>query len=339
MSVFYVEQASLKPLLRAILGDRKTYGVQTVEGHARLVPTAPEQVEVPVARGVDPLKSLFFRPRQDVGRCFDDAAEVPSEPSAVVGATACDLAALNVLDEVFLGGDFVDPYYQARRDDTLLVSVDCTEPLEVCFCTFSGGRPHPQEGFDLNLSPIEDAWLIEVGSEGGATLLKEQGGGLTEATQEQLRMRDSRRAAVEKKVAGMVSEAGLDGPDAARARINEDGEDPLWNRLAEQCVECGACNFVCPTCHCFLLVDLQESQGFRRFRNWDACLYEAFALEASGANPRARRAERLHGRLEKKFDFIKANFDVWGCVGCGRCIEACAGQLDIRETLRDLVNA
>ncbi len=84
---------------------------------------------------------------------------------------------------------------------------------------------------------------------------------------------------------------------------------------------------------------MQERENFRRFRNWDACLYPGFAREASGANPRGRRAERLRGRIEKKFDFLKENFGGWGCVGCGRCVEACAGEIDIRETLRELVNA
>ena len=52
------------------------------------------------------------------------------------------------------------------------------------------------------------------------------------------------------------------------------------------------------------------------------------------AAERARRAERLHGRLEKKFEFMKVNADRWGC---GRCIEACAGGIDVRQTLKELL--
>jgi heterodisulfide reductase subunit C len=43
--------------------------------------------------------------------------------------------------------------------------------------------------------------------------------------------------------------------------------------------------------------------------------------------------------MEKKWDFTPADSGLWGCVGCGRCIEACAGGIDIRETLRDLAHA
>jgi len=47
----------------------------------------------------------------------------------------------------------------------------------------------------------------------------------------------------------------------------------------------------------------------------------------------------MHGRMVKKFDFMPANAGTWGCVGCGRCVEACAGKIDIRDTLKELLSA
>ena len=36
---------------------------------------------------------------------------------------------------VFLEGDFQDPDYKARRDNLLVISGDCTDAKDVCFCT------------------------------------------------------------------------------------------------------------------------------------------------------------------------------------------------------------
>ena len=208
--------------------------------------------------------------------------------------------------------------------------MDCTDPLDVCFCTFSGARPYPTAGFDLNLSPISGGYILEAGSEEGGSLLEEKLADLPEATADQFSERERSRAA--------VTQRGHPDPEKIYEKVQQKPDAPMWGELADDCVECGACNFVCPACHCFLLTDLEEEHGFRRFRNWDACLYPSFAKEASGANPRKRRSERLHGRMEKKFYFLKTDADRWGCVGCGRCIDACPGAIDVRETLRKLAH-
>jgi len=339
MTPRFADSASLAGFLEAALSGRRVYGVVAADGGQVLRPIEARQAPIPPCRADQPLKPLFFPPRYAVGRYFGTSEQPAAEPRAIVGATACDLAALGVLDYVFLEGDFVDPFYEAARRNTLVVSVDCSEPRESCFCTFLGRQPFPEGGYDLNLSPLEDGYLIEWGSEEGRRLLGSAGCELPEAAPRHFAERESRRGAVAARVGQRVADAGLPAGRSPEDLIRAADNSALWDELAERCVECGACNFICPTCHCFLLVDLQEREGFRRFRDWDACLYPGFAREASGANPRARRAQRLHGRLEKKFQFMKANAGTWGCVGCGRCVEACAGGIDLRETLRELAHA
>jgi len=339
MQAKFVPAGALGKFLETALSGRTVYGTRTIDEHVRLSQTAAAGAEINGTRAVEPLKSLFFKLRQDVGKHFEEEAAPGPEPRAVVGAMACDLASLKVLDRVFLEGDFVDPFYKALRENTLVVSCDCTEPKEVCFCTFVGGKPYAEGGYDLNLSPVEGGYVVEAGSASGEAVLKKSGAGLADATKAQQDEAASRRKRVEESVDKQAKEFGLTSAEGLEEKVRRSRRGDIWKNLAEKCVECAACNFVCPTCHCFLLVDLQDKHGFQRFRNWDACLYPAFAREASGANPRARRAERLYGRVEKKFDFIKVNFDCWGCVGCGRCVEACAGDIDLRETLRELANA
>lgn len=57
---------------------------------------------------------------------------------------------------------------------------------------------------------------------------------------------------------------------------------------------------------------------------------QAFTLEGSGHNPRAKRGERMRRRF---FHKVSAQYFVRdgmaGCVGCGRCIRACMGSTDM----------
>ena len=39
------------------------------------------------------------------------------------------------------------------------------------------------------------------------------------------------------------------------AAIRGAHDSTLWEEFSQDCVECGACNFTCCTCHCFQLVD------------------------------------------------------------------------------------
>ena len=54
--------------------------------------------------------------------------EAPAEPIplAIIGARACDLAGLAVHDRVLAGGPAVDPDYAARRQDLLIIAVECS---------------------------------------------------------------------------------------------------------------------------------------------------------------------------------------------------------------------
>jgi formate hydrogenlyase subunit 6/NADH:ubiquinone oxidoreductase subunit I len=111
-------------------------------------------------------------------------------------------------------------------------------------------------------------------------------------------------------------------------------EDPIWNRLTESCIGCGACTYLCPTCHCFDIADEQHHYQGRRIRTWDSCQYPQFTRHASGHNPRPARKHRLRQRFMHKFSYtVEKSGDIY-CVGCGRCVVHCPVNLDIREVIR-----
>lgn len=344
MSVKFVPREKFPEFVARATEGHELYGQQTGEDtDPHMLRLGPEQIALGGARAVEPIKTFLFPPREDLGEYFVDNNDPDAPAVALVGVTACDLRALKVLDQVFLGGDFKDPGYEKRRQNLLVVSMDCTGPFDVCFCTFFNERPHPKDGYDLNLSPLaggKEGYLVEAGSEKGQELLTKEAG-LADATAEQLAKRDEQRKRSAEVVDRQAKEADLTATEGITERFRKscDAGAEFWQKHADKCVECGACNFICPTCHCFLLVDIEERGKFKRFKDWDSCLYPAFARVAGGANPRGRRVERLQNRFEKKFDFLPSTIGLWGCTGCGRCTQACAGDIDVREVLKDILKS
>jgi sulfhydrogenase subunit beta (sulfur reductase) len=265
------------------------------------------EVVVGEVRTVDPLKALFF-----LGREF------------------------RILDKVFLDPEYGDPTYGRLRESSVIISSDCTCAIETCFCVAAGGRPWPEEGFDLNLSPVDEGFIVEEGTEKGREIVRKHAGFFGDPSPEQLALRSKNREAVAEQVRGFVASSGTPDQSLLEGSVMKEYESAVWAEEASTCVECGACNTVCPTCHCFFLYDRNGPGGPARFRAWDSCLIKDFARVAGGANPRKALWMRLRNRFEKKFDFFRKVAGQYACTGCGRCISACPGKIDIRKVLKRL---
>ena len=291
-------------------------------------------------RQTEPLKALFFPAREFIGRWKDTALKAPMPERIVFGVKNCDLSALSVFDHVFLQGVAKDSYYAGARDRTILVSNDCNDHLDVCFCPAVGEQPWPEKGFDINIAETPEGVLIEDGSERGAELLKSIENLLEEAGQPLLEAVQAKRERHYNVLAESCEFAGIKPGENLQAAIEGAFDSSLWSDYAEKCVECGACNFICCTCHCFLLADGVDANGVpARTKLWDACLYDGFARTAGGGTPRPFRAERLRNRFDKKFSYFPQVMGRYACDGCGRCTEACIAKIDIRDVLKDAIVA
>jgi len=290
-------------------------------------------------RPVEPLKALVFPPREVMGQ-LGAPSPAPNIPERIVfGVKNCDLSALQIHDHVFLNSEPVDPFYAETRKKTLLVACDCTAARDVCFCPAVNEQPYAKAGFDINMSPTTLGYVVESGSERGAQLLKQTENLLSTADSEILKERDQNRQKIYQHVCEQAEKTGLACGADFRQAIEKSRGKKNWDDFAKDCVECGACNLICCTCHCFLLADGKSSNNANaRVRQWDSCLYRNFATVAGGANPRRHRAERLYNRFEKKFSFFPEILGRYACDGCGRCIEACTGKIDIRQVLMRAVN-
>ncbi|MBM4035818.1 MAG: heterodisulfide reductase subunit A [Planctomycetes bacterium] len=269
-----------------------------------------------------PLKRLFF-PETEVILEFDDGSakglslrvpEPPATERVVLGCRPCDAAALAALDQVF-EWDYDDVRYRRHRGRTTVVAFACTEPDAACFCTSVGGSPHGEAGSDALAFPTKD----------GGALIKP-------LTDKGIKLIERLDGIVEPAPAGTtLPEPPAVAPkfDVERVKpwLDAHFEDPFWTEATLACLGCGACSYLCPTCHCFDIVDEATWNRGERRRNWDSCSFSLFTLHASGHNPRPTQAARYRQRVMHKFKYFPDRFGRLACVGCGRCVRTCgAGQ-------------
>ena len=180
--------------------------------------------------------------------------------------------------------------------------------------------------------------MVEVGSAKGEALLNKNRTLIEKAEQALISARDEERSWVVKKIEKNIKSNDIPYQNLFKGMIEKKYESDIWKDEAATCVECGACNTICPTCHCFLLYDQKNQEQMARLRIWDSCMIKDFARVAGGANPRGELWMRLRNRFEKKFDFFPKVADIYACTGCGRCISACPAKIDIRKVLKRLLN-
>jgi sulfhydrogenase subunit beta (sulfur reductase) len=299
---------------------------------------ASGDVVIGEVRPFEPLKAFYSRAREVVAEDFSpDVPHAGDKPCAIAGVKACDLRGFKVQDHVFLDHDYKDASYINNREKNLIIAADCTRAIETCFCLSLGIKPYPEENFDICLSEAAGGFVAETGSAKGDLLANKYSSLFTEARAEHIAAKRATRTRVSGEVEKNIKENDIPKEDRFKGIIGKNYESGIWAEEAKTCVECGACNTVCPTCHCFLLYDQKDREKLERLRIWDSCMMKDFARVAGGANPRPKLWMRLRNRFEKKFDFFPKVTGVYACTGCGRCISACPAKIDIRKVLKKLV--
>jgi hypothetical protein len=228
----------------------------------------------------------------------------------ILGVHTCDLQAFHLLDRAFTGS-FPDEHYLERRRQTRVISLECLQPCdEHSFCKDMGTLT-ADDGYDLHLVDIGDAYMVQVGTEAGMRLLDRYA---------------ETRPATDGAVRHLSKVLNVKWP-RFRNRLEFNADElpsllatayshPIWDELGERCLACASCTIVCLTCFCFNVADsmsLDQTEAVR-MRCWDSCQLDEFARVASGEN-------------------LREHFATLGCVGCGRCIRTCLVHINIVDCL------
>ena len=253
----------------------------------------------------------------------------PAAPFVLFGVRACDCASFDILDRVFLS-EPQDTYYANRRKNGTVITMACSRPAETCFCgAFGIDAADPKGDVTCWMDSENLYWRANT----------EKGIALTETLSCLTDCDDAAVAAQQEKTRAIMQKLPLNGLDLDG--FNGDNMMKLfgsekWAELSESCLGCGTCTFVCPTCQCYDVQDFDNGTEVRRFRCWDSCMYSDFTMMAHGTN-RPTQKERFRQRFMHKLVYFPNNNDgVYGCVGCGRCLQKCPIHMNIVKVAKRL---
>jgi len=294
--------------------------------------------------GPDSPKRFLFPPEKTLWSAEKNGKEIniivkqdEYPKTALLGVRPCELAAIAIQDKIFTEGEHIDPGYKIRRENTILIAVNCTRAGNTCFCVSMGTGPKADSGFDIALTEVggDDGFFI---TEGGSDVGREILGTLPleKASENDIDAADSAINSAGQSMGRMLDISGL--PELLRSDL----DNPRCEQVASRCLACGNCTMVCPTCFCSTVIDTTDLSGSRseRIRRWDSC----FNIEHSyihGGYIRTSTMSRYRQWITHKLSSWVEQFGTFGCVGCGRCITWCPVGIDITEeaaAIRSILN-
>ena len=280
-----------------------------------------------------PKEKLWSAQKQD--NKLTILTEVPptEEKMAFIGVRACEIQAIVVLDKVFNTKLETYQQYQRRRENALIVALNCTTAANTCFCASMQSGPAVKSGYDISLTEVIDErqhhFLLEIGSERGKSICKDL----------QLRAATKDESALACRLVEKTIEKMIRTVDNAHVHemLMKSWDSKEWDDVAKRCINCANCTMACPTCFCSNAEDIVSIDATHtdRLQSWESC----FNLSHSyihGGSVRSSAQSRYRQWLTHKFGTWWDQFGVSGCVGCGRCITWCPVGIDVTEELKQI---
>lgn len=283
---------------------------------------------------IDNPKKFVFPITERVLEIADNKMRVPieSKKRVLLGIRPCDVAAFKCLKAFFEDysreGRITDPLVTSKLNNLTIVAYNCSNPKEHCFCTAMGTGPAAVDSFDVALTDIGDAFLVETGSPKGEDVVRRLS--LASASSEDESRKDEiKRRCIEEMNVNFNVE-GIENTIIKKI-------DAVAEKYGKKCIACGGCNFFCPTCSCFNVNDVIDENTIRREQFWDSCLYRGFTWLAGGIFERASIDSRLKNRVLHKLLYTKEHYNAYSCTGCGRCSHVCPSYIYMEDMIQDLL--
>lgn len=267
-------------------------------------------------------KSWFFPPSETLFTIIKNESYQIIPPSMereaiLLGIRPCDAKGVALIDKAFLA-EPADVFYQERRDKTTLIGLACSKPCPECFCTSLGGGPADPTHLDVLFTETPGGYIVELITDKGKKLFMDAP--LQEAE---------------------IELPTLPAPNLVPAEniteiMPQVFNNSYWGRVADRCLHCNICAYVCPCCYCFDIRDYTSKGKIERIRSWESCQSPGFTRIAGGYDPRSTKGARLRQRWYHKLLYFPQDFGDIKCTGCGRCVKSCPVNIDIREIITDI---
>lgn len=220
-----------------------------------------------------------------------------------------DLKAVGLFHQTFER----DPYYQKKRQSNLLIGQ--------AFFEGSGFKGHVRDSYEEDFLEhiIFDIMLIKSGKNEWKVFTGSEKG---QKTMQTFGYKDFEHI----EFAGLLKEEGVDPMlDVHRKQITE-ADQEAWEHWGGICMACGKCAIDCPTCYCFDIDDnhsTKEKKSGQRVRKWTTCFYNNFSEIGGGYKFLKTNSLRIQNWYVHKWVRTPREFQIIGCVNCGRCDKVC----------------
>ena len=238
-----------------------------------------------------------------------------------------------VIDNVYMNMNPKDSYYTNRREHGTVITLACNEPAKECFCsTYSIDASLSKAAGDVSAWLADGKYFFAANTEKGKAFIENAKSLLSDSDEKAV---DALKKEISEKIEKLPF-AHLDLSKFQGKDMLKIFNSKIWEKVAEPCLGCGTCTYVCPTCMCFDVRDFSTGtdKGIRQIRCWDSCMYNDFTQMAA-ENPRHTQKERSRQRfMHKLMYYPMAHEGLFSCVGCGRCLESCPVNMNIVKVIK-----
>lgn len=235
----------------------------------------------------------------------EDQTMVPKGPDKdiLIFLRSCDIHALRRLDQIYLKNGFEDIYYARLRERAKFVLMGCPGTCKSGFCVSMG--TNITQDYDAYVKVDADTVCLDIKDADLISSLPEKN---------------------EADVSPEFARENIEKVTLPKKLSNESFTNEIWKEYGARCINCGRCNFACPTCTCFTMQDIFYQDNARvgeRRRVWASCQVDGYDEIAGGIQFRKGNADRTRFKVMHKIYDYEKRFGYPMCVGCGRCDDIC----------------